>query len=131
MPSKSKLLRDDYLNGYEIVVADGLVNDARPDGYHVVIYQPRSGCDKSPWVRVTGFPFRYHAGELKSVATCATQEYAACKHHSGCKHTRAEVHTGIHSTGSGRYDPTLMAAYDRAEESLRAMDMLDEHWYQM
>lgn len=130
MASRSKLLRDDYLDGYEIVVAGGPDNPDRPDGRHVVIYQPRSRNDKSPWVRLTGFPFRYHAGELKSVATRATMAYRACQHTADCPHTKAGQSATAAPTGR-RYDPSLMAAYDAAEKALRAAGELDPLWYRM
>ncbi len=80
MASRSKILRDAYVNGFEIVVVGGPVNPNRLDGYYPVIYQPRSCRDKSPWIRVDGpIPFRYHAGELKDIHTRATKEHAARK----------------------------------------------------
>jgi hypothetical protein len=156
MASKSKMLRDDYVAGYEIVTLDG---------EHPVLYVPRSCVDKSPWVRahvkdVEYLPFRYHAGELKSIGTRATNEYTACQHHSGCKHTRAgmtvtdsgvtivtsrdhaeEIVTEWKRAGvaaiiaDGKAEraqrPDFSEAYNHAEESLRAMGALDQRWYEM
>jgi len=147
MASRSKRLRDDYVDGYEIVTLDG---------GHPVVYVPRSCLDKSPWARVKpveGVHFRYHAGELKSIGTKATNAYTACQHTADCQHTKATerdadnrrkaymvasdvdrlpaAETATAAPTGGRYDPSLMAAYDRAEKSLRAAGELDPHWYRM
>lgn len=69
MTSRSTMLRDAYVEGFEIVTIEGR---------HPVIHMPRSHKDKLPWVReVEGIPFRYHAGELTDVHTRATIAHAA------------------------------------------------------
>lgn len=144
MTNRAELLRERYENGWEIVVDGGPVNPLRADGYFPVLYLPRSRNDKSRWVRADGFPFRYHSGELKAVHTIASREYEACEHHSGCKHTTTWKRAGVaaikHASElaaitDDRFQRPQRSdfsdAYDRAEDSLRAMDMLDEHWHQM
>jgi len=119
MASKSKRLRDDYVAGYGIVTLDG---------EHPVIYVPRSCLDKSPWVRADGFPFRYHAGELKSIGTKATNDYTARKA-AERKPTAAQIIAGDRYQRAQR--PDYSDAYDSAETALRAAGELDPHWYRM
>ena len=131
MTSRSKILRDAYVEGFEIVTTDGR---------HPVIYMPRSPQDKRPWVRIVEkVPFRYHAGELTDVHTRATIAYAARKP-TGRKVFMSNAEMDMRSASAPstrtelrpRREPYMTNAdVDRHLESARATGHLDPYWWRM
>lgn len=133
MTNRSALLRDAYLEGFEIVTVEGR---------HPVIHMPRSHKDKLPWVReVEGIQFRHHAGELTDVHTRATIAYAARKPTGRTAVTylsNAEMDMRSASAPSQRTalrprrEPYMTNDdVDRHLESSRAKGELDPYWYRM